>query len=42
MTMNDGKEIVAKLRNPNAGRRHFTTASEMATMWEPPFNPGSF
>ena len=32
ITMDDGKEIIAKLPNPNAGRRHFTTASEVATM----------
>ena len=32
MTMNNGKEVVAKLPNPNAGRQHFTTASEVATM----------
>lgn len=32
ITMNDGKEVIAKLPNPNAGRAHFTTASEVATM----------
>jgi hypothetical protein len=32
LTMDDGKEIVAKLPNPNAGYAHFTTASEAATM----------
>lgn len=32
LTMNDGREITAKLPNPNAGRPHFTTASEVATM----------
>lgn len=32
LTMDDGKEIVAKLPNPNAGYEHFTTASEVATM----------
>ncbi|PLB44200.1 phosphotransferase enzyme family protein [Aspergillus steynii IBT 23096] len=32
LTMNDGREVVAKLPNPNAGRPHFTTASEVATM----------
>ncbi|GIZ41529.1 hypothetical protein CKM354_000483000 [Cercospora kikuchii] len=32
MTMDNGKEVVAKLPNPNAGRQHFTTASEVATM----------
>ncbi|KAE8378139.1 hypothetical protein BDV26DRAFT_304564 [Aspergillus bertholletiae] len=31
-TMDDGREIIAKLPNPNAGRPHFTTASEVATM----------
>ncbi|PWY89763.1 phosphotransferase enzyme family protein [Aspergillus heteromorphus CBS 117.55] len=32
MTMDDNKEVIAKLPNPNAGRPHFTTASEVATM----------
>lgn len=32
MTMQDGTETVAKIPNPNAGRPHFTTASEVATM----------
>lgn len=32
MTMNDGKEVVAKLPYPSAGRSHHTTASEVATM----------
>ena len=32
MTMEDGKQVVAKVPNPNAGQRHFTTASEVATM----------
>ncbi|EAW09982.1 phosphotransferase enzyme family protein [Aspergillus clavatus NRRL 1] len=32
LTMNDGREIIAKLPNPNAGRPHFTTASEVATL----------
>jgi len=32
MVMDDGKEIIAKLPNPSAGRPHFTTASEVATM----------
>lgn len=32
ITMDDGIEIIAKLPNPNAGRPHFTTASEVATM----------
>ncbi|OQE19376.1 hypothetical protein PENFLA_c019G06276 [Penicillium flavigenum] len=30
--MDDGKEVIAKLRNPNAGPQYFTTASEVATM----------
>jgi hypothetical protein len=32
LTMDDGREVIAKLPNPNAGRPHFTTASEVATM----------
>ena len=32
MTMEDGKQLVAKVPNPNAGRTHFMTASEVATM----------
>ncbi|KAL5336798.1 hypothetical protein BJX70DRAFT_389720 [Aspergillus crustosus] len=28
----DGREIIAKLLNPNTGRTHYTTASEVATM----------
>jgi hypothetical protein len=32
MTMEDGKQVVAKVPNPNAGLAHFTTASEVATM----------
>lgn len=32
LTMDDGKEVIAKLPNPNAGRPHFATASEVATM----------
>ena len=32
MIMDDGKEVIAKLPNPNAGHQHFTTASEVATM----------
>ncbi|EAS36249.3 phosphotransferase enzyme family protein [Coccidioides immitis RS] len=32
LTMHDGREVIAKLPNPNAGRLHFTTASEVATM----------
>jgi hypothetical protein len=30
--MKDGGEVIAKLPNPNAGRPHYTTASEVATM----------
>lgn len=30
--MDDGSQVVAKIPNPNAGRPHFTTASEVATM----------
>ena len=42
MFMDDGREVVAKVPNPNAGIPHFTTASEVATMdfvslsWTPP------
>jgi len=32
ITMDDGRELIAKLPNPNAGQPHFTTASEAATM----------
>ena len=32
LTMNNGNEVIAKVPNPNAGRPHFTTASEVATM----------
>jgi hypothetical protein len=32
LTMDDGREVIAKLPNPNAGRPYFTTASEVATM----------
>ncbi|GCB18970.1 hypothetical protein AAWM_01855 [Aspergillus awamori] len=32
ITMDNGREIIAKLPNPNAGRPHFTAASEVATM----------
>ncbi|KAF2133876.1 phosphotransferase enzyme family protein [Dothidotthia symphoricarpi CBS 119687] len=32
LTTDDGIEVIAKLPNPNAGRPHFTTASEVATM----------
>jgi hypothetical protein len=32
MLMDDGQEVVAKVPNPNAGRAHYTTASEVATI----------
>ncbi|KAJ5186517.1 hypothetical protein N7449_011281 [Penicillium cf. viridicatum] len=32
MTMDNGREVVSKVPNPNAGVPHFTTASEVATM----------
>ena len=32
MKMDNGREVVAKVPNPNAGIPHFTTASEVATM----------
>ena len=32
MTMEDGKQVVAKVPNPNAGQVHLITASEVATM----------
>ncbi|KAF2457269.1 phosphotransferase enzyme family protein [Lineolata rhizophorae] len=32
MTMEDGSQVVAKIPNPNAGRPHYTTASEAATL----------
>ena len=32
LTMDDNTQAVAKIPNPNAGRPHFTTASEVATM----------
>ncbi|CCE28838.1 uncharacterized protein CPUR_02527 [Claviceps purpurea 20.1] len=32
LCMDNGKEVVAKIPNPNAGQPHFTTASEVATM----------
>ncbi|KAG6063446.1 hypothetical protein E4U32_001241 [Claviceps aff. humidiphila group G2b] len=32
LTMDNGKEVVAKVPNPNAGQPHLTTASEVATM----------
>ncbi|GAB1208000.1 hypothetical protein APSETT445_006737 [Aspergillus pseudonomiae] len=31
-TMQDGRELVVKIPNPNAGPSHYTTASEVATM----------
>jgi hypothetical protein len=31
-TMQDGTQVVDKVPNPNAGRAHYTTASEVATM----------
>ncbi|KAK3365341.1 hypothetical protein B0T24DRAFT_537194 [Lasiosphaeria ovina] len=30
--MNDGREVIAKVPNPNAGVPHYTTASEVATI----------
>ncbi|KAH8589704.1 kinase subdomain-containing protein [Bisporella sp. PMI_857] len=32
ITMNDGRDVIAKVPNPNAGRPYFNTASEVATM----------
>lgn len=32
LTMDDGSKVVGKIPNPNAGRSHFITASEVATM----------
>ncbi|TVY54027.1 Altered inheritance of mitochondria protein 9, mitochondrial [Lachnellula cervina] len=32
LTMNNDTQVVAKVPNPNAGKVHFTTASEVATM----------
>lgn len=32
LTMDNGTQVVAKVPNPNAGRCHLTTASEVATM----------
>ena len=32
LTMDNGIQAIAKVPNPNAGRPHFTTASEVATM----------
>jgi hypothetical protein len=31
-TMQEGTQVVGKVPNPNAGRTHYTTASEVATM----------
>ena len=31
-TMQDGSQVVGKVPDPNAGRAHYTTASEVATM----------
>jgi hypothetical protein len=32
LTMDDGSQVVAKIPNQNAGKPHYTTASEVATM----------
>jgi hypothetical protein len=32
VTMHDEHQLIARLPNPNAGRAHYTTASEVATM----------
>jgi hypothetical protein len=32
VTMHDGHQLIARLPNPNAGRAHYTTASEVATL----------
>lgn len=32
LTLSDGREVVAKVPNPNAGLAFYTTASEVATM----------
>jgi hypothetical protein len=32
MTMNDGRQLISRLPNSNAGLPHYTTASEVATM----------
>jgi hypothetical protein len=32
LTMEDSRKLIAKIPNPNAGRPHYTTASEVATM----------
>ena len=31
-TMQDGTQVVGKVPNPNAGRAHYTTASQVATV----------
>lgn len=32
LSMDNGREVIAKIPNPNSGQPHFTTASEVATM----------
>lgn len=32
VTMQDGKQLIVKIPNPNSGPSHYTTASEVATM----------
>lgn len=32
MTMKDESQVIVKIPNPNAGRKHYATASEVATM----------
>ncbi len=32
LTMDDGRDLIAKLPDPNAGQPHLTTASEVAKM----------
>lgn len=32
MTMQTGLQVIARIPNPNAGRPHYTTASEVSTM----------
>lgn len=32
LTMDDGKQVIGKVPDPNAGIPHYTTASEVATM----------
>lgn len=32
LTMDNGRQVIGKVPNPNAGLPHFTTASEVATM----------